>query len=73
MKASWSSLQVIDKKELVSLAKDLLAPSWILQDKQLDTMDGTIGTIFNSTTPTTITIDTLVSTLTNQEKDWQVL
>ncbi len=73
MKASWSSLQVIDKKEQVSLAKDLLALLSILQGKHLDTTAGMINTILRSTILTTTMIHMFENTGTNLEKELQVL
>ncbi len=73
MNPSWSSQQVIDKKEQVSLAKDLLVLLSILLGKHLDTSAGMINTILSHMTLITTMIDILESTLTNPEKDWQVL
>ncbi len=62
---TWSLSQVIDKKERVSLVKDLLALSWMLEDKYQDTTNGMINTILRITTLTGITTDTLENILIN--------
>ncbi len=66
---NWSSQQVIGKKELHYLAKDLLDLLSILEDKHLDTTAGMINTILNNTILTGITIDTSGNILINHERE----
>ncbi len=63
---SWSSLQVIDKKEQASLQKDLLGLLMTLQKQDSKHMDIMTNTNFGDMTRTTTIKDILENILINQ-------
>ncbi len=67
---TWSSRQVISRKDLVSLRKDLLALYMTLQKQHHNTMVTT--KIGKDMTPVITTINMLENTLTNLGKELQV-
>ncbi len=65
---TWSSQQVIDKKDLVYLQKDLLALYTMLQKQQHNTM-GIMTDMSGHMTPDTTMTNTLESILINLENE----